>query len=52
MSRLGLLQQLPVVVHCGESIFEYEYLCKYDAKIKNIYTLVSGPQDVLLGIID
>jgi len=50
MSSLGLLRRLPVVVYCGESIFEYEYLRKHEAKIENVYTLVCGPQDVLLGI--
>ena len=50
MSPLGLLRRLPVVVYCGESIFEYEYLREYEAKIENVYTLVCGPQDVLLGI--
>jgi len=49
-SPLGLLWRLPVVVYCGESIFKYHYLCEYEAKIENIYTLVCGPQDVLLGI--
>jgi len=49
MSPLGLLWRLPVVVYCGESIFKYEYLREYDAKIENIYTLFQGPQDVLLG---
>ena len=37
-----LVCRIPVVVYCGESIFEYEYLREYDAKI--------GPQNVLLGI--
>jgi len=46
----GLLPRLPVDVYCGESIFEYEYLCEYRAKIEKIYTLVCGPQDVLLGV--
>jgi len=50
MSPLGLLRRLPVVVYYGESIFDYEYLRAYDAKIESIYTLVSGPHDVLLGI--
>jgi len=50
MSLLGSLRQLPVIVYCGEPIFEYEYLREYNAKIENIYTLVCGPQDVLLGI--
>jgi len=50
MSPQGLLRQLPVVVYCGESIFKYKYLGEYDAEIENIYTLVCGPQDVLLGI--
>ena len=31
-------------------MFEYEYLREYEAKIENIYTLVYGPQDVLLGM--
>ena len=47
MSPLGLLRQLPVVVYYGELIFEYEYLCEYEAKIENIYTLVCDAQDVL-----
>jgi len=50
MITLGGLLRLPVVLYCGELIFEYKYLCEYDAKIKNIYTLVCGPQDVLLGM--
>jgi len=50
MSPIRLLRWLPVVVYCGESIFEYNYLRKYETKIKNVYTLVCGPQDVLLGI--
>jgi len=50
MSPQGLLQQLPLVVYCRESIFEYKHLREYDMKIENIYTLVCGPQDVLLGI--
>jgi len=50
MSTLGLLRQLPVVVNWEEAIFECEYLCKYNVKIEKIYTLVCGPQDVLLGI--
>jgi len=31
---LGLESRLPVVVYCGESIFEYEYLHEYEAKSK------------------
>ena len=50
MSHLGLFWRLPVVVIYAESIFEFIYLRKYSAKIKNIYTLVCGPQDVLLDI--
>jgi len=47
MSPIGLLHRLPVVVYYGESIFEYEYLREYEAKIENVNTLVCGPQDVL-----
>jgi len=50
MRSRGLLRRLPVVVNCGESNFEYEYLREYDAKIEKVYTSVCGPQDVLLGI--
>ena len=49
MSPPGLLRWLPVVVYCGESIFRYEYIREYNATIENFYTLVCGPQDVLLG---
>jgi len=49
MTPLGLLRRLTVVVYYGESIFEFEYLREYGAKIENIYTLGCGPQDVLLG---
>jgi len=49
MSPLGLLMRLPVVVYYGESIFEFEYLREDGVKIENMYTLVCGPQDVLLG---
>jgi len=50
MSPLGLLRRLPIVVYYGESVLELKYLRKYWAKIENIYTLVCGPQDVLLGV--
>jgi len=50
MSPQGFLRRLPVVDYCRESIFEYEYLHEYEAKIENVYTLVCGPQDVLVGI--
>jgi len=50
MSPLGLLWRLPVVIYWWESIFWYEYLPEYNTKIEDIYTLVCGPQDVLLGI--
>jgi len=51
MSPLGLLWRLPEVVYYGESIFEFEYLREYGAKIENIYTLVCGPQDVSLSTV-
>jgi len=50
MSPPGILWRLPIVVYYGESIFEYKCLRKYKAKIENTYTLVCGPQDVLLGM--
>ena len=31
----GLVSRLPVVVYWGQSIFEYEYLREYKAKIQN-----------------
>jgi len=40
ITKLGLLRRLPIVVYCGESIFEYEYLRKYEAKIEKVYSLV------------
>ena len=50
MRSWGLLRRLPIVVYLGESLFEFEYLREYNAKIENVYTLVCGPQDVLMGI--
>jgi len=44
-----LASRLPLVVYCVESIFEYEYLREYKAKIDNTLTLVWGPYGVLLG---
>jgi len=46
----GLFVNSPVVVYYRESIFQYKYLLKYEAKIENTLTLVWGPRVVLLGI--
>jgi len=35
-----LVRRIHVVGYCMESIFEYEYLCKYEAKIEISLTLV------------
>ena len=43
MNTLGLLRRLPAVVYCGESIFEYEYLREYEAKIEKTLHAVLGP---------
>jgi len=47
---LWFVYQLPLVVYWRESIFEYEYLREYEAKIENTLTLVWGPYVVLLGM--
>ena len=42
ISKLRLVRQIPVVVYSTESIFEYDYRCKYEAKFEEKFCIRAG----------